>query len=234
MTCAVAMSPAAVCRLDAAVRSAALARRAPAAAWLGLGLPLAAAAAAHGASFGLWRSPVQAACAALKMPALLLGVAAVSGLANTLLAQSLGARLSLAQTLFGMLLGFAIAAVLLAAVSPVFYFLAVTLPGPATPAAMTSYRLLLTLHTLAVGLAGTAGVSRLYRLLEMLTGQARTARRVLLAWLTVCALAGSELAWVVSPFLNRPGAPDMFINPQAFTMNMYEYLWQLLILRRWS
>ncbi|MCX6998448.1 MAG: hypothetical protein NTV49_15540 [Kiritimatiellaeota bacterium] len=228
------IGPAAVCRLDAAVRAAALARRAPPAAWLGVVTLLVAAAAVYGASFGLWRSPAQAASSAVKMPALLLSVATVSALANTWLAQSLGTRISLAQALFGMLLGFTIAAVLLAALSPVFFFLAVTLPGPLTPAAMTSYRCLLTLHTLAVGLAGTAGVSQLGRLLALLTGQPRAARRVLLVWLAVCALAGSELAWVVSPFLNRPGEPDMLLNPHAFTMNMYEYLWKLLVLRAWS
>ena len=229
-----AIGPAAVCRLDAAIRAAALARRAPAAAWLGVVTLLVAAAALYGASFGLWRSPTQAASSAVKMPGLLLSVAAVSALANTWLAQSMGTRISLAQTLFGMLLGFTIAAVLLAAVSPVFFFLAVTLPGPLTPAAMTSYRCLLTLHTLAVGLAGTAGVARLLRLLDLITGQPRAALRVLLAWLAVCALAGSELAWVVSPFLNRPGEPEMLLNPDAFTMNMYEYLWKLLVVRVWS
>lgn len=163
------------------------------------------------------------------MPLLLLGLTAIAAAANTLLAQTLGVRLTVAQTCLALLLGMTITALLLAAVSPVFAFLALTLPGPAAPDAARIYARLLPLHTVAVGAAGLVGVSRLLRLLVTLLGDTCTARRLLLLWIAVCALAGSELAWVASPFLNRPGEPPQLINPHAFQMNMYEYLWALTL-----
>ena len=224
-----AITPAAVCRLDAPLLAAAAEPCAPRRVWLALLALLMSASWLYGASFGLWHSPAQAALSALKMPLLLLGLAVIAAAANTLLAQALGVRLTLAQTCLAMLLGMTITALLLAAISPIFAFLALALPGPAAPDAACIYARLLPLHTLAVGAAGLVGVSRLLRLLVALLGNARTARRLLVLWIAVCGLAGSELAWVASPFLNRPGDSPQLLNPYAFRMNMYEYLWALTL-----
>ncbi|MCX7006843.1 MAG: hypothetical protein NTY53_06285 [Kiritimatiellaeota bacterium] len=224
-----AITPASVCRLDAPLLAAAAQRCAPRRVWLALLSMLIGASLIYGASFGLWHSPAQAALSALKMPLLLLSVAVVAAVANTLLAQTLGVRLTLAQTLLAMLLGMTITALLLAAVSPVFAFLALVLPGPDALDVTHIYARLLPLHTVAVGAAGLVGVLRLLRLLVALLGDARTARRLVVLWIAVCGLAGSELAWVASPFLNRPGDPPQLLNPYAFRMNMYEYLWALTL-----
>ena len=190
---------------------------------------LIAAAALYGASFGLWRGGPQPLWSAVKMPALLLAVTAAAAPANFLLARALGLAVEAAQVVRALLLAYAVTALLLASLAPVFAFAAWTLPGPASADAQPTCRLLLLLHTAAVGLAGTAGHLRQWRWLATAArGDVRLATRVFVAWFAVSALAGSELSWVCSPFLARPDRELVFLNPNAFTMNMYEYLWQSL------
>jgi hypothetical protein len=187
---------------------------------------LATAAALYGAAFGWWRGGWQVVWSAAKLPALLLVVTATCALANYMLAAVLGMRLGFRQSLHAMVHAFAVAALVLAALAPVFIFLAVALPGPESPDATRTYALLLAAHTAAVALAGVIGNLNLWRsLLTLARGRHDLAARVLAGWLTLCGLVGSEWSWVLSPFLTHPERPLVFLNPNAFRMNMYEYLW---------
>ena len=182
-----------------------------------------------GASFGMWCSIQQMIYAAIKMPAMVISVVLLSAMGNTVLAQALGARLSFRQVCTCMLLGFAIMSTLLASFTPITIFALTNAAGFHTEAAVHTYPLLLLMNTGLVALAGSLGVLKLYQLLITLTHSRTIARRVLTAWLGVCGLVGSELSWLFSPFLARPGVPTPFINPNAFSSNFFEYLWEHLM-----
>lgn len=217
-------SPAALCRMDdtatASLRGGAQPGRliAPCFACLCVGSAL------FGCAFGLWRGPGQALLSAVKMPLLMLLVTAFTAAVSTQLAQVLGARLTLRQTLASMLLAFAIASLILGALAPVTAFFAWQAPPPGTPGDMAAYRALLLLNTAAVGVAGVLGNLKLYRLLATLLGSRALAARVLAAWIGVAGLTGFELSWVLSPFLSRPDLAVPLVNPIAFRVNVFEYL----------
>lgn len=189
------------------------------------GLWLLAGAAGYGATFGAWRGVEQAAYSALKMPLFIVGLVLVSSVLNVMLAQVLGARLTALQVGVCILLGLSIMTVILLALCPVMAFFAWQSPSPESPAALNTYRALLLANTSVIALAGILGNIRLYGLLRRLTGSSQVANRVLLGWLLTTGLAGSELSWVLSPFLARPDIPVPFLNPNAFTSNFFEYLW---------
>jgi hypothetical protein len=75
--------------------------------WKSLGI-IVAGTALYGFAFGLWRSPLQAAYSAIKMPLLFLSTIAASGTANAMLSQVLGAGLSFRQVLSSIASGMAI------------------------------------------------------------------------------------------------------------------------------
>ena len=218
------LHPASLCRpQDAGVCQPALSTLA------GTAVVLAGAAALYGASFGWWRDPLQAGWAAVKMPAMLLATTGTCTLGNFMIARVIGLDIGLRQTAEAMLRTFGVAAVLLASLAPVYLFAAVSIPGPAAKDAVSSYRLLLCVHTVSVAVAGVVGNISLWRtLLAVARGRVALAARVLCAWFFLCGVTGSELSWVFSPFLARPELDIVFLNPNAFRMNMYEYLWQLL------
>ena len=187
---------------------------------------LLAGTACYGAVFGIWRSPEQACVSAVKMPLFVFLLVAFSALINVLLANVLGARLSSVQVTLCVLMGLAVTAIILLAVSPIMLFFALQCPPPSALNAMRVYWALLIAHTAVIGVAGVIGNVRLYRLLTRLIPSPNVARRVLASWLLITGLAGCELSWVLSPFLAKPALPVPLLNPNAFTGNFFEYLWR--------
>jgi hypothetical protein len=195
-------------------------------------------AAAYGYVFGLWRHPVQAIYSALKMPVLLFSVIGVTTLVNAMLAQTLGARLTLRQVFLSQLLAMAIAAAILGALSPVAALLILQTPRPASAAPVLSadpacgtltraYGNVLLSHVALIGACGTAGLLRLARLMYALTGSRAQTWRLMIAWFAVCGFVGCELAWLFSPFLCKPSQPPHVIAREYFEQNFYERVWEI-------
>ena len=82
----------------------------------------------YGATVGLWRSPLQAVYVAVKMPLVILLTAAGNAALNGMLAQLLGTGLSFRQTSLAIVMSFAVAAIILASLSPLVLFLLVNTP----------------------------------------------------------------------------------------------------------
>lgn len=182
---------------------------------------LLAGTALYGFAFGLWRSPLQAAYSAIKMPLLFLSIVAASGTANAMLSQALGSGLTFRQVFHCISIGMAVSAALLGALSPVALFFALQLP-----ATSTAYPWVLLGHTATIGLCGTVGMIHLHRLLDKLTNMPNL---ILMIWFLVSGFTGCQLSWILSPFLAMPDRPEPFFNPAAFSGNFYEYVWHTLI-----
>ncbi len=178
---------------------------------------------AYGATLGWWRAPLQAFYTAAKFPLLVLLTCAGNALLNGLLAQVLGLGLAVRQTTLTILMSFALAALVLAALSPVMVFLLWNTP-PLAAGRSPSHSLLLTAHVAVIAFAGVVANARLLHLLRRLTGRATAARTVFLAWLTGNLLLGSQLAWVLRPFVGSPGLPIEFLRHDPLRGNFFEAL----------
>jgi len=179
-------------------------------------------AGAYGIAFGLWRAPEQAAYSAVKLPALLLSVAACTLGLSVMLASVLRSKLSVRQTAVAILLSLAVASAVLGAMAPVSIVVGLVAPPP-DPAALglaiddprvqpslAVARTQLLLHVAVIACAGMVGVIRLRGLLERL-GLARIVRRrVLVSFLAIQFLVGVQLSWLFRPFFGRPHLPPTF------------------------
>jgi hypothetical protein len=184
---------------------------------------------AYGAVFGIWRCPLQAAYAAIKMPVLIFSVTLASAVINTMLAQVMGTRMSFRQVCACMCVAFAVASLLLGSFAPVVLFFLIQSPASDSPEAMITYRVLLATHTAVVAVCGILGNIKLCELLNVLTGSQTKAVRVFLVWFVIAGLVGCQLSWLISPFLATPGVPLPFFNPNAFKTNFFEYLFQAML-----
>ena len=73
-----------------------------------------------------------------------------------------------------------------------------------------------------IALAGITGNTRLFQLLARF-GKSRTiAFRVLVAWLAGNLFLGSQLSWILRPFIGSPGLPVEFVRADAMHGNFYE------------
>jgi hypothetical protein len=181
-----------------------------------------------GAAVGSWRDPLQALYTAVKLPLILLATSLGNGLLNAMLAPLLGVQLNLRQTLLAVLMSFTIAAAILGAFSPLIAFLIWNTPalvaGAQTNA--SAHSLVLLCETTVIAFAGVAANVRLLQLLRELAGSAIAARKVLFAWLAGNLLLGSQLAWIMRPFVGSPGLPVQFLRANPFEGSFYESLFR--------
>lgn len=195
----------------------------------------------YGFAFGVWRSVEQGIYSALKLPLLLFAVVACCAVINGFLAQLLRAPVGIVKGLVSILLALAVAAALLGALAPVSLYLALAVPGPtgagfasSAVAGADSFMLqrtaqyVLLYHIVIIGAAGVVGNLRLYRLLCRLTDSKAIASRVLWSWMAVDALVGTQLSWILRPYLCKPALPAALLRPDAFQGNFFEELWRIL------
>ena len=129
-----------------------------------------------------------------------------------------------------MLLSFTTAAVILGAFSPLMWFLEWNAPPLTTAAASrsTTFSCIQLTQAAIIAAAGVVANVRLVQLLREWSGSAGAARRVLFAWLAGNLLLGSQLAWILRPFIGSPDLPLEFLRPNAFQGNFYETIFHAL------
>jgi hypothetical protein len=210
----------------------------PIAAWVGRGsarrlvLHLAiivAGAGFYGAAMGWWRDPQQALYVAVKFPLIILLTTLGNGLLNGMLAPLLGLNIPFRQSAAAILMSFVIASAILGAFSPLAAFLVWNAP-PMSPEAVAgpTYSVIKLTHVAVIAFAGTAGNVRLFQLLARLGGSRAVAFRVLFAWLAVNLFLGSQLSWILRPFIGAPALPVEFFRATALHGNFYENVFRSL------
>jgi hypothetical protein len=194
------------------------------------GLVIVAGTAAFGGAIGIWRDPLQALYTAIKFPLIILLTALGNGLLNGMLAPLLGVNISFRQSLLAVFMSFTIAAAVLGACSPIVWFSIWNSPPLSTNAdqTATTYGLILVVVVAVIALAGIAGNLRLWQLLRQLSGSRSGAGRTLLAWLAGNLLLGSQLSWILRPFIGSPSLPLQFVRDDALRGNFFETLFRVL------
>ena len=184
-------------------------------------------AGAFGAALGCWRAPWQAVFAGIKLPLIMLLTAAGNAMLNAMLAPLLGLRLHFRQSFLAILASFALASAILGAFSPLAAFVIWNAPPLAEGANdwarnSATHAEIMLLLVVMIAFAGIAANLRLLQLLRALAGDSATSWRVLLAWLAGNLFLGSQLSWVLRPFIGNPAMPVEFLRADAFHGNFYE------------
>ncbi len=178
--------------------------------------------ALYGAVIGLWRAPLQAGYTALKMPLLIFLTCGGNALLNGLLAQVLGAGLSFRQSSMAILMSFTIASLILAALSPVAFFIFLNTPPLASTGRGIGHSVTLLCDVTFIAYAGVVANRRLLRLLTKICATPEAARRVFWSWLGGNLLLGAQLSWVLRPFIGSPQLPIQFLRDDPMRGNFYE------------
>jgi hypothetical protein len=180
-------------------------------------------AGAFGAALGCWRDPLQAVFSAIKLPVIMLLTATGNALLNAMLAPLLGLQIKFRQSFLAILASFALAAAILGAFSPLAAFVIWSAPPLIEGANNSStHAAILLLLVVVIAFAGITANVRLFQLLQSLAGRHDSAVRVLFAWLIANLFFGSQLSWVLRPFVGSPGLPVEFLRTEAFGGNFYE------------
>lgn len=184
----------------------------------------------YGIAMGSWRHPLQSCYTALKFPLVILLTTLGNALLNGMLAPLLGMNIGLRQSLMAVLMSFAIASIILGGFMPIVLFVVwnTTASGVNSGSAFAAYAFMQLAHVALISFAGTLGNIRLTPLLRELGGDARVARRVLFAWLVGNLFLGSQICWVLRPFIGRPDMPVEFLGAHPFEGSLYETVFNVL------
>jgi hypothetical protein len=159
---------------------------------------IAIAMAIVGATLGSYRGGVQIAYAAIKLPLVLLGTAALSAPALTAIGAALGRKPKLANDLVLVTTALAFGALLLAGCTPLVLL--------ARAMDMPYHRAILAVVVM-FSLAGLASLQIVVRAVAQEGG--RGWRSAIAGLCVVFALVGGQLAWALRPYLVRPRTPDV-------------------------
>ncbi|HEX4351164.1 MAG TPA: hypothetical protein VH251_12290 [Verrucomicrobiae bacterium] len=185
-------------------------------------------AGSYGAVMGSWRDSWQALYTGIKLPLVILLTTAGNGLLNGMLAPLLGLNVTFRQSLAAVLVSFAITSIVLCALSPVALFIVWNTPPLTAGTKLSSpeYGFLQLTLAVFVALGGIIGNVRLLPLLRHWAPNAAVARDVLLAWLAGNLLLGSQICWVLRPFIWDSKRPVEFIGPEGFHGSFFETVFQ--------
>jgi len=196
--------------------------------WLHVGV-IVLGAGLYGAAMGWWRDPQQALYVAIKFPLIILLTVIGNALLNAMLAPLLGLNIPFRQSFSAILMSFTIASAILGAFSPLIAFMIWNSP-PMSPQAVSgaTYGFIKLANVAVIAFAGTTGNVRLFQLLARLGGNPAVARRVIFAWLAGNLFLGSQLSWILRPFIGAPNLPVEFFRATALRGNFYENVFQSL------
>ncbi len=185
----------------------------------------------YGAAMGYWRAPLQGLYVAVKFPLIILLTAGGNALLNGMLAPLLGLNISLRQSFAAILFSFTILASILGAFSPLIGFVLWNSPPMASDLQHqgVTYTAIQLMHVAIIAFAGVTANLRLLQLLRELSGNAAVARRVLFAWLVGNLFFGSQLSWILRPFIGSPGLDVEFLRKTALQGNFYETVFQSIV-----
>ena len=103
----------------------------------------------------------------------------------------------------------AVISVLLFSFAPVVLFFLISIQG---------YNFFLLLNVAVMGLTGVIGVRLFYQGMRKIVGEDAAGdqlrNRLLLGWLGLYALVGSQLGWTLRPFFGAPNEPFQVFRPE--------------------
>jgi len=179
-----------------------------------------------GASLGIWRDPLQAIYTGFKLPLILLLTVLGNALVNGMLAPLLGIGITIKTSLSSVLLSFALASTILGAFSPIVLFVVWNLPSASAHTSATSavHGLLVLILTGIIGFAGVVANFRLRQLLRKL-GDESASWRLLLSWLSINLLLGSQISWILRPFVGGADIPITFFVSEPLHGSFFGAVW---------
>jgi len=183
----------------------------------------------YGMAMGWWRDPQQAFYVAIKFPLIILLTTMGNALINAMLAPLLGLNIPFRQSFSAIVMSFTITAAILGAFSPLIAFMVWNAPDMASKNfSGSTYNFILLAHVSVIALAGVTGNVRLFQLLARLGGSHAVALRVQFAWLAGNLFLGSQLSWILRPFIGSPSLPVEFFRKTAFHGNFFEAIFRSL------
>lgn len=176
----------------------------------------------YGFTMGMYRGWEMAAYVAVKLPAAILLTLLVNGLLNGMLGLALGSGIGFRQSVQFLFAGFAIMGLILGALAPISFFMALNTPPATDPNAAFWHSMTKVTHTVAIALAGIISHRKLLSFVRDFAQTPRAGTHTFFAWLAGNLFVGAQLTWILRPFFGAPRLEIQFLRPNPLEGSFYD------------
>ncbi|MGB0992359.1 MAG: hypothetical protein ACPG32_07810 [Akkermansiaceae bacterium] len=184
---------------------------------------------AYGFTMGLWKGWEMASYVGIKFPLVIFATLILNGLLNGMLALALGSGIGFRQSVQFLLTGFALMAIILAALSPITFGMALQAPSPDAVDRETArhyHSVILLVHTAVIAFAGVVSHRTLLRHVREFAASAVLGTRTFFAWLAGNLFVGAQVSWIMRPFFGSPGLDVQFLRDDPLNGSFYDTVLQ--------
>jgi len=146
--------------------------------------------------------------AAIKLPMLILGAAAICLPGFFVMHAALRARREFPASVRGVLAGQALFAIILGAIAPLL---------PVWYSVTESHRLAVLGNVAVFAMASACSTIAIVRVQRAALGRRTLSRALAAGWLAMYAFVGLQGGWMLRPFIGAPDAPPRFVREDPFT-----------------
>jgi len=171
---------------------------------------------------GIWQGWEMAAYVGIKLPLVIFMTLLVNGMINGMLAMVLGSGIGFRQSIQFLLAGFALMSIILAALSPVSFYMAMSAPEPNSTNAHQAHSIILLVHTFLIAYAGIISHRSLLGHVRQFATTPAHGTRTFFAWLVGNLFVGAQISWIMRPFFGSPGLHVQFLRDHPMAGNFYE------------
>ena len=182
--------------------------------------------AIYGAVLAGWRSPLLSLYVAIKLPILLLGTTGLVAVLNWSLATAFKSGMTFRQVMIVTYGSMGVACWILLGLVPVtgFFTFAVTPAGNTARTLRLSHNCLLLTHIILIACAGVIGSAALRNGLASVVSPDCDPIKLYWSWMAPFVFVGCQLSWILRPFVGSPFYPIVFLRPDCFERNFYEFV----------
>ncbi len=180
---------------------------------------------AYGFTMGLWQGWEMATYVGLKLPLVIIATLVINGMINGMLAMVLGSGIGVRQSLQFLLAGFALMSIILLALSPITFFMALHAPDPSDSGAKQWHSITLLTHTFMIAYAGIVSHRSLLGHVRNFATTPSHGTKTFFVWLAGNLFVGAQVSWIMRPFFGSPGLQVQFFRDHPMNGSFYETVW---------
>jgi len=183
---------------------------------------------AYGFTMGLWQGWEMATYVGIKLPLVIFATLVINGMINGMLAIVLGSGIGVRQSLQFLLTGFALMSIILLALSPITFFMALHAPEPSDPEAKQWHSITLLTHTFMIAYAGIVSHRSLLGHVRDFATTPLHGTKTFFVWLAGNLFVGAQISWVMRPFFGSPGLQVQFFRDHPMNGSFYDTVWHAI------
>ncbi len=182
----------------------------------------------YGVTIGIWRAPLQGFYMLIKFPLLIILMILTTSIANWIISLTLGLKISFRNYFLLIFTTYSLASIMLASFSSILLLFLYNTPQVGSKNENVGVAVVILFQVTFITIAGILSHLKLYRYIKEVTNK-NLATKLTIIWLGLNLFIGSQLSWVLRPFIGNAASEIQFLRDRPLEGNFYEGLYNSIV-----